>query len=39
MVFQALFAIVPFQNLDIKQMNVKTAFLHSILDWFLYMKI
>ncbi len=39
MVFQALFAIAAFHNLDIEQMDDKTAFLHGIIDQLLYVEI
>lgn len=37
--FQALFAIVLFYNLDIEQIDIKTAFLLDIIDQFLYMEV
>lgn len=39
MSFQALFTIAAFYNLDIDQIDVKTAFLHDIIDQLLYVKI
>lgn len=39
MTSQALFAIAAFYNLDIKQIDVKTAFLHSIIDQLLYVEV
>ena len=39
MAFRALFAIAAFYNLDIEQIDVKTAFLHGIIDQFLYVKV
>lgn len=39
MIFQALFGIVVFYNLDIKQMDIKTAFWHDIIDQLLYIEI
>ena len=39
MVFQALFAIAAFYDLDIEQIDVKTAFLHGIIDQLLYMEV
>ena len=39
MAFRALFAIAAFFDLDIKQMYVKTAFLHGIIDQLLYVEV
>ncbi len=39
MAFRALFAIAVFYDLDIEQMDVKTAFLHGIIDQLLYMEV
>lgn len=39
MAFRALFAIAAFCNLDIEQMDVKTAFLHGIIDQLLYVEV
>lgn len=39
MAFRALFVIAAFYDLDIKQINVKTAFLHGIIDQRLYVKV
>ena len=39
MTFQALFAIAVFYNLDIEQMNIKTAFLYSIIDHLFYVEV
>lgn len=39
MAFQAFFAITAFYNLDIEQMDVKTASLHGIIDQLLYVEV
>ncbi len=39
MAFRALFAIAAFYDLDIEQMDVKTAFLHGIIDQLLYVEV
>ena len=39
MVFQALFAIFAFYDLNIEQMDVKAAFLHAIINQLLYVEI
>ena len=39
MAFRALFAIAAFYNLDIEQMDVKTEFLHGIIDQLLYVEV
>ena len=39
MAFHVLFTIAVFYNLDIKEINIKTDFFHSIIDQLLYMKI
>lgn len=39
MAFCALFAIAAFYDLDINQMDVKTAFLHGIIDQLLYVEV
>lgn len=39
MAFQALFTIVIFYNLNIKQIDIKIAFLYSIINQLLYMEI
>ena len=39
MAFQALFAITAFYDLDIEQMDVKTAFLHGIIDQLVYVEV
>lgn len=39
MAFCILFAIAEFYNLDIDQIDVKTAFLHGIIDQLLYMEV
>lgn len=39
MAFQVLFAITAYYNLDIDQMDVKTAFLYGFIDQFIYVKI
>ena len=39
MAFRALFAIAAFYDLDIEQMDVKTAFLHGIIDQLLYIEV
>ena len=39
MVFRALFAIAAFYNLDIEQMDIKTAFLYGIIDQLLYVEV
>ena len=39
MIFRILFAIAVFYDLDIEQMDVKTAFLHGIINQLLYMEI
>lgn len=39
MAFHILFAIAAFYNLDIKQMDVKTAFFHGIIDQLFYVEI
>ena len=39
MAFRALFAIAAFYDLDIEQIDVKTAFLHGIIDQLLYLEV
>lgn len=39
MAFRVLFAIVVYYNLDIDQMNIKTAFLYGIIDQLVYIQI
>ena len=39
MAFRVLFAIAAFFNLDIKQMDVKTAFLYGLIDQLVYVNI
>lgn len=39
MAFRALFAIAIVYNLDIEQIDVKTAFLHGIIDQVLYKEV
>lgn len=38
-VFHALFAIAAYHNLDINQMDIKTAFFYSLIDQLIYVKI
>lgn len=37
--FRVLFAIAAFLNLDIDQMDVKTAFLYGLIDKLIYVEI
>lgn len=37
MAFRVLFTIAAYYNLDIDQINVKTAFLYRIIDQLVYM--
>ena len=39
MTFRVLFAIAAFLNLDIDQMDVKTAFLYGLIDQLVYVDI
>lgn len=39
MVFQVLFTIAAYYNLDIDQMDVKTAFLYGLIDQLIYVEI
>ncbi len=39
MTFRFLFAIAVYYDLDIDQMDVKTAILHGLIDQFIYVKI
>lgn len=39
MVFCIFFAIVAFYDLDIKQINIKTAFFYSFINQLVYIKI
>lgn len=39
MAFRVLFAIAAFLNLDIDQMDVKTAFLYGLIDQLIYVEI
>ncbi len=39
MAFRVLFAIAAFYDLDIDQMDVKTAFLYGDIDQLLYVKL
>lgn len=39
MAFQVLFGIVAFYNLDIDQIDVKTAFFYGLIDQFIYIKL
>ena len=39
MVFWTLFAIAAFYDLNIEQMDVKTAFFHGIIDQVFYIKM
>lgn len=39
MAFRVLFAIAVFLDLDIDQMDVKTAFFHSLIDQLVYVEI
>lgn len=39
MALRALFAIAAFYDLDIEQIDVKTAFLHCIIDQLLYVEV
>lgn len=39
MIFQVLFAIVAFFNLDIDQMDIKTAFLYGLINQLVYINI
>lgn len=39
MAFRTLFALAAFFDLDIDQMDVKTAFLYSLIDQLIYMEI
>lgn len=39
MVFRIFFAIAAFYNLDIHQIDVKTAFLYSLIDQLIYIEI
>lgn len=39
MAFRALFAIAASYDLDIEQMDVKTTFLHGMIDQLLYVEV
>lgn len=39
MAFQVLFAIAAFKNLDVNQMDVKTAFFYSLIDKIMYVQL
>ena len=39
MVFRVLFAIAVFYNLDIDQMDIKTAFLYGLINKLIYVKL
>ena len=39
MVFRAFFAIAAFYDLDIEQMDIKTAFLYGIINQLLYVEV
>ena len=39
MAFRAFFAIAAFYDLDIEQIDVKTAFLYGIIDQLLYVEV
>lgn len=39
MAFRVFFAIAAFYNLDVEQIDVKTAFFHGIIDQLLYIEI
>ena len=39
MAFRVFFAITAFFDLDIDQMNIKTVFLYSFIDQFVYVEI
>ena len=39
MAFRVLFAIAAYYNLDIDQIDVKTAFLYGMIDQLVYMQI
>ena len=38
-IFYIFFTIAIFYNLDMKQINIKTAFFYNMIDQFLYVKI
>ena len=39
MMFRVLFAVTAYYNLDIDQMDVKTAFLYGLIDQLIYVEI
>lgn len=39
MAFRVLFAVATYYNLDINQMNVKTAFLYGLIDELVYIQV
>lgn len=39
MAFQVLFYIAAYHNLDINQIDIKTAFLYGFIDQFIYIKM
>lgn len=39
MTFRVFFAIIAFFNLDIDQINIKTAFLYNLIDQLIYVEM